>query len=85
MKLLLYYEEDDPATEDVDETTQIETRLTPRIRVPLDTDFFQEKILDEEGEVVLSNNSNFIDHIKGINIRMENSSSDLYMSLNISH
>ena len=83
-EILLYYPEDDPTTEDVDETTQIETRLTPRIRIPLDTDFFQEKILDEEGEAVLSNNSNFIDHIKGINIRMENSSSDLYMSLNIS-
>jgi len=37
-----YYEEDDPDTEE-DETTMIEGRLTPRIRVPLDKLFFQKK------------------------------------------
>lgn len=83
-EVLLYYAEDDPETEDVDETTRVETRLTPRLRVPLDVDYFQEKIIDQEGEFVLADNNNFIDHIKGINIRMENANADLYMSLNFS-
>ena len=39
------YKEDDPETESVNETELVETRLTPRIRIPLDNSFFQEKIL----------------------------------------
>lgn len=78
-----YYAEDDPETEDVDETTQVESRLSPRIQVPLDPSFFQEKILDLEGNEVLTTASNFNDFIKGINIRMENPSDDLYMMLNM--
>ena len=78
------YTEDDPETPDVDETTQVETRLSPRIRVPLDLDYFQQKIFDEEGNDPLANDNNFKNHIKGINIRMENSAEDLYMLLNLS-
>ena len=78
------FTEDDPETTDVDETTQVETRLTPRLRIPLDTAYFQEKILDAEGSDALSSESNFKNHIKGINIRMENPAEDLYMLLNLS-
>ena len=78
------YTEDDPETPDVDETTQVETRLSPRLRIPLDTSYFQEKILDAEGSDALANDNNFKNHIKGINIRMENPADDLYMLLNLS-
>ncbi len=78
------YTEDDPETPDVDETTQVETRLSPRLRIPLDSAYFQEKILDAEGSDALANDNNFKNHIKGINIRMEDSSEDLYMLLNLS-
>jgi hypothetical protein len=78
------YTEDDPETPDIDETTQVETRLSPRLRIPLDTSYFQEKILDAEGSDALANDNNFKNHIKGINIRMENPAEDLYMLLNLS-
>lgn len=78
------YTEDDPETPDIDETTQVETRLSPRLRIPLDASYFQEKILDAEGSDVLANDNNFKNHIKGINIRMENPAEDLYMLLNLS-
>ena len=78
------FTEDDPETTDVDETTQVETRLSPRLRIPLDTAYFQEKILDAEGSDALSSDINFKNHIKGINIRMENPAEDLYMLLNLS-
>ena len=41
----LNYKIDDPKTEDLDETKIIETRLTPRLRIPLDIEFFQSKIM----------------------------------------
>ena len=82
-ELRFNFTEDDPETTDVDETTQVETRLSPRIRVPLDPSFFQEKIIDEEGNDPLANNNNFNNHIKGINVRMENPSDDLYFLLNL--
>ena len=77
------YKEDDPETESVDETTLVETRLTPRIRIPLDNSFFQEKILDMESSDVLENANNFHNHIKSINFRITNSNEDIYMLLNM--
>lgn len=78
------YTEDDPETPDVDETTEVETRLSPRLRIPLDMAYFQEKIFDQEGRDALATDSAFKDNIKGINIRMENPAEDLYMLLNLS-
>lgn len=83
-ELRFNYAEDDPDTEE-DETTQVETRLTPRLRIPLAIDFFQEKIMDQEGEAVLANSNNFNDHLKGINIRMDNVADDIYMLLNLNN
>ena len=76
------YIEDDPDTEDVDETTLIQNRRSPRIKVPLNTDFFQRKFIDIEGSDSLANTSEFQKYMKGIYIRMENPSEDLYMLLN---
>ncbi len=77
------YKEDDPETESVDETKLVETRLTPRIRIPLDNSFFQEKILDMESTDALENANNFHNHIKSINFRISNSNEDIYMLLNM--
>lgn len=82
-ELRFNYAEDDPETTDVDETTQVETRLTPRLRIPLSTAFFQDKILDEEGQETLSTDENFREHFRGINIRIDDSASDIYMLLNL--
>jgi len=77
------FKEDDPETESVDETKLVETRLTPRIRIPLDNSFFQEKVLDMESSEALGNANNFHNHIKSINFRISNSNEDIYMLLNM--
>ena len=77
------YKEDDPETESVDETELVETRLTPRIRIPLDNSFFQEKILDMESTEALENANNFHNHIKSINFRISNLNEEIYMLLNM--
>jgi len=84
-ELRFNYKEDDPETEDVDERNKVQTRLSPRIRVPLDIDFFQTKIIDNEGGDPLSNYENFIRFFKGIVIRADNFSDDLYMLLDINN
>lgn len=84
-ELRFNYKEDDPETEDVDETTRIETRLSPRLRVPLNKTFFQEQILDKEDAIELANNSNFNEYFRGIIIKTENFSEDLYMLLDLSN
>src|SRR5690606_12869833 len=66
--ILFYYKEDDPETEDVDETEQVETRLTPGIRIPLDNAFFQTNILDKEGQSELLTESNFRNFIRGLHL-----------------
>ncbi len=52
----------------------IEETLSPRIRVPLDAAFFQERIIDNEGSIKLSNNNVFRaeDLFRGIHITVEN-------------
>ncbi|GIS00674.1 MAG: hypothetical protein CM15mP102_14940 [Flavobacteriales bacterium] len=57
------YEEDDPDTDEVDESTQVKERLSPRIIIPLDI-LFQSKIIDKEGSIDLSNQDNFNLYIK---------------------
>ena len=52
---LVFYNEDDPETTEDDESETVKERLSPRIRVPLDIDFFQKKIIDNEGSLDLAN------------------------------
>ena len=82
-ELRFNYEEDDPSTEEVDETTQVESRLSPRLRVPLDTEFFQQRLLNLEGTEALRSNGAFQRAMRGIIIQTANFSEDLYMLLNI--
>lgn len=64
---MLFFAEDDSETEDVDESLQVENRLPPGLRIPLNTAFFQE-ILDKEGQSELLSQANFNDYFRGINI-----------------
>ena len=83
-KELVFYKEDDPETEDDDESEIVKERLTPRIRVSLDKDFFQSKILDNEGSDDLANAENFKLFFKGIIIDDYDFSDPLLMILNFS-
>tara|TARA_B100002052_G_C15869737_1_gene594082 strand:- start:708 stop:2462 length:1755 start_codon:yes stop_codon:yes gene_type:complete len=83
-ELRFNFSEDDSSTPDVDEREKVESRLTPRIRVPLNKNFFQTNFLDKEGSQELENQDNFSNHLKGIIIRAENFSDNLYMLLDIS-
>ncbi|MEZ4809600.1 MAG: DUF4270 domain-containing protein [Allomuricauda sp.] len=68
-KEMLFFADDDPETDDVDESqTVVETRLNPGIRVPLDKTFFQENILDKEGQPELLSRNNFYDFFRGIQL-----------------
>ncbi len=80
----VYNLEDDPLTE-IDELTQINYFESPRIRVPLNVEFFQRYIFNLEGSDKLSNQDNFNDYFKGIIVKAENFSDDLYMLLDISN
>ena len=79
---ILYYQ-DDPETT-VIETDEIEYYESPRIRVPLNTEFFQRRIMSFEGLDQLKNTDNFNHHLRGLIVKAENLSDDLYMLLNIS-
>lgn len=59
---------------DEDGNPIIEETLSPRIRVKLDRDFFQERIINNEGSIKLSNNNVFRaeDLFRGIHITVEN-------------
>ncbi len=79
---ILYYQ-DDPETT-VIETDEIEYYESPRIRVPLNTEFFQRRLMNFEGLDQLKNTDNFNHHLRGLIVKAENISDDLYMLLNIS-
>ena len=76
------YTEDDPSTE-VDELTQVNYFETPRIRIPLDKEFFQLNIVNREGSDQIVNQASFNNYFKGLIVRAENFSDDLYMMLDI--
>ena len=65
---LLIYREDDPETDDIDESEEVKERLSPRIRIPLNSEFFQSKLIDMEGSIDLANYDNFNLYFKGIYI-----------------
>ena len=79
---LVFYNEDDPETTEDDESETVKERLSPRIRVPLDIDFFQKKIIDNEGSLDLANTDDFKLFIKGLVIKAYDFSDPLLMILN---
>lgn len=65
----LVFADDDPDTADVDESlTVVDNRIPPGIRIPLNPDFFQQNILDKEGQPELFRQSNFRNFIRGIHL-----------------
>ena len=82
---VVIYNEDDPNTNDVDESTTVKERLSPRLKIPLDNAFFQDKILNKEGSVDLLNPDNFNLFFKGLIISSYNFSDDLLMILDYSN
>lgn len=47
-----------------------ETQISPGFRVKLDTLFFQEKIIEMEGDPVLLNNNNFKNYFRGVYLKV---------------
>lgn len=80
---IVTYKEDDPNTEDVDESEEVDERLSPRLRIPLqNTELFQD-ILDKEGGVELDSNEAFQMYFQGLVLRIAESS-PILMQLNFS-
>ena len=79
---IVIYKEDDPNTDDVDESTQVKERLTPRLRIPIDKDYMQSKIIDMEGNIDLSNQDNFNMYFKGLFLSAYDFSDPLLLILN---
>jgi len=82
---IVIYKEDDPDTDDVDESEEVKERLTPRLRMPLDKDFFQRKIIDHEGSDDMTNADNFNIYFKGLVLQAYDFSEDLLMILDYSN
>lgn len=84
-EITVFYNEDDPATEEVNELNEVNYFETPRIRVPLDKDFFQQLIINKEGSDELAKQSSFNNYFKGLIVKAENFSDNLYMLLDLSN
>jgi hypothetical protein len=82
---IVIYKEDDPDTDDVDESEEVKERLTPRLRLPLNKDFFQRKIIDHEGSDDMTNADNFNIYFKGLVLQAYDFSDDLLMILDYSN
>jgi len=81
---IVIYKEDDPETDDVDESTEVKERLSPRIRIPIDKEYLQSKIIDKEGNIDLTNQDNFNLYFKGITLNAYDFSEPLMLILNYS-
>ena len=81
---VVIYKEDDPETDDVDESTQVKERLTPRLRIPIDIDYMQSKIIDVEDNIDLVNQDNFNLYFKGLFLSAYDFSDPLMLILDYS-
>ena len=75
----IIFREDDPDTE-IDESLEVDQRLQPGIRVPLDVNYFQQNIIDNEGGPGLLSPANFTDFFRGIHLSV---SDDILLLLNL--
>ncbi|NAS12598.1 DUF4270 domain-containing protein [Poritiphilus flavus] len=78
----LIFQEDDPDTEE-DESEEAPERFQPGIRVALDTDFFQQNIIDKEGQSELLSISNFQEFFRGIHLQMTPIDRDIMVLLDL--
>lgn len=80
---IVIYKEDDPDTEDKDESEEVDERLSPRLRIPLQNTQLFQQILDKEGSSDLENNEAFHAYFQGLVLHIAESSPVL-MQLNFS-
>lgn len=80
---ILQFKEDDPDTEEVDESLEVASRLAPGMQIPLDIAFFQENIIDKEGSTELLSISNFNDFFRGIHLSVSPVAEDMLLLLDI--
>ncbi len=78
----LIEQDDDLSTEDVDESKTFK-RIQPGIRVSLDTDFFQENIIDKEGGSEFVSQANFNEFMRGVHLSISSISDDVMILLDI--
>jgi len=81
---VIIYKEDDPSTDDVDESEEVKERLAPRLRIPLDKNYMQTKIIDKEGDIDLANPDNFNLYFKGLFLSTYDFSDPLMLILDYS-
>lgn len=74
--------EDDPDTE-ADESLNEPTRIQPGIQVALDPTFFQENILDKEGQTELLSQANFSEFLRGLHLSVTPITDDILLILDI--
>ncbi len=79
---ILVQQDDDPDTEDIDES-EVSIRIEPGIRVPLNKAFFQQNILNKEGGSELVSQANFNDFLRGVHISTSSISDDVMMLLDM--
>ncbi len=79
---ILIFPEDDPDTEE-DESAGTPQRLQPGIRVNLDPAFFQNNILDKEGQSELLSQSNFKEFLRGLHLSITPVTDDLLFILDL--
>ena len=79
---ILTFKEDDPDTEDVDESIQVAKTIGAGIYIPLNKAFFQANILNQEGAQTLLNAANFKNYLRGIRITI-GESDEIFMLLNL--
>ena len=78
-EMIFFNEEDDPDTEE-DEREAVDFRLNPGIRVPLNNEFFQQNVIDKEGQPELSSADSFKDFFRGIHLSVD---SDLLVLMDL--
>lgn len=74
--------EDDPDTE-ADESLNEPRRIQPGIRIALDPAFFQNNILDKEGETELLSQANFSEFLRGLHLSVTPITDDILLILDI--
>ncbi len=58
--------------QEYNETNELDTvTVSPRLRVNLQSEFFQENIINKEGAIELSNNNNFKNYLRGLYFKAE--------------
>lgn len=79
---LLLDQFDNSSTADINESEQ-KAILDPGIRVPLDAAFFQENIINKEGESELLSQANFSEFMRGIHLSTTSITDDVMMLLDM--